>query len=212
MAKLESFRLPRTWPHVSFSTRGPARSSSPGRTDFNGRGNIGTLTVRVAERPRVSQPAPFSNGRTVVTPDTRIDVEQGGRTRRHSRRVEPPSAGRRPQSASASSRRESSRSFRRSNCRSAAGRSRHSVDGPSRAVARKLTQVSPAQAARSRMRPSRGGPMLLFLCRQRLTARSVSRARGAERPPPFSLPVPAFAQDGGAREGKAKGRCEQDVR
>jgi flagellar P-ring protein FlgI len=38
----------------------------------------GTLTVRVAERPRVSQPAPFSNGRTVVTPDTRIDVEQGG--------------------------------------------------------------------------------------------------------------------------------------
>jgi flagellar P-ring protein FlgI len=38
----------------------------------------GTLTVRVAERPRVSQPAPFSNGRTVVTPNTRIDVEQGG--------------------------------------------------------------------------------------------------------------------------------------
>ena len=41
----------------------------------------GTLTVRVAEQPRVSQPAPFSNGRTVVTPNTRIDVEQGGRTR-----------------------------------------------------------------------------------------------------------------------------------
>jgi flagellar P-ring protein precursor FlgI len=38
----------------------------------------GTLTVRVAEQPRVSQPAPFSNGRTVVTPNTRIDVEQGG--------------------------------------------------------------------------------------------------------------------------------------
>jgi flagellar P-ring protein precursor FlgI len=38
----------------------------------------GTLTVRVAESPRVSQPAPFSQGRTVVTPNTKIDVEQGG--------------------------------------------------------------------------------------------------------------------------------------
>jgi flagellar P-ring protein precursor FlgI len=38
----------------------------------------GTLTVRVAEQPRVSQPAPFSNGRTVVTPNTRIDAEQSG--------------------------------------------------------------------------------------------------------------------------------------
>jgi flagellar P-ring protein FlgI len=38
----------------------------------------GTLTVRVAEQPRVSQPAPFSQGKTVVTPNTKIDVEQGG--------------------------------------------------------------------------------------------------------------------------------------
>jgi flagellar P-ring protein FlgI len=38
----------------------------------------GTLTVRVAEQPLVSQPAPFSNGRTVVTPNTRIDVNQSG--------------------------------------------------------------------------------------------------------------------------------------
>jgi flagellar P-ring protein precursor FlgI len=38
----------------------------------------GTLTVRVAEQPRVSQPAPFSQGKTIVTPNTRIDVEQGG--------------------------------------------------------------------------------------------------------------------------------------
>ena len=38
----------------------------------------GTLTVRVAEQPRVSQPNPFSKGRTVVTPNTKIDVEQGG--------------------------------------------------------------------------------------------------------------------------------------
>jgi flagellar P-ring protein precursor FlgI len=38
----------------------------------------GTLTVRVAESPRVSQPNPFSQGKTVVTPNTKIDVEQGG--------------------------------------------------------------------------------------------------------------------------------------
>ena len=38
----------------------------------------GTLTVRVAESPRVSQPNPFSQGRTVVTPNTRIDAEQAG--------------------------------------------------------------------------------------------------------------------------------------
>ena len=38
----------------------------------------GTLTVRVAETPRVSQPNPFSQGKTVVTPNTKIDVEQGG--------------------------------------------------------------------------------------------------------------------------------------
>jgi len=38
----------------------------------------GTLTVRVAEAPQVSQPNPFSQGKTVVTPNTKIDVEQGG--------------------------------------------------------------------------------------------------------------------------------------
>ncbi len=38
----------------------------------------GTLTVRVNEQPRVSQPNPFANGRTVVTPNTKIDVEQAG--------------------------------------------------------------------------------------------------------------------------------------
>jgi flagellar P-ring protein precursor FlgI len=34
----------------------------------------GNLTVRITETPRVSQPAPFSNGQTVVVPRTRIDV------------------------------------------------------------------------------------------------------------------------------------------
>jgi flagellar P-ring protein FlgI len=38
----------------------------------------GTLTVRVNEQPRVSQPNPFANGRTVVTPNTTINAEQSG--------------------------------------------------------------------------------------------------------------------------------------
>jgi flagellar P-ring protein FlgI len=38
----------------------------------------GTLTVRVNEQPRVSQPYPFAAGRTVVTPNTKIDAEQSG--------------------------------------------------------------------------------------------------------------------------------------
>jgi len=38
----------------------------------------GTLTVRVNEQPQVSQPNPFSNGRTVVTPNTSINAEQQG--------------------------------------------------------------------------------------------------------------------------------------
>ena len=38
----------------------------------------GTLTVRVNEQPRVSQPNPFGQGRTVVTPNTTIDAQQAG--------------------------------------------------------------------------------------------------------------------------------------
>ncbi|MCI4678825.1 flagellar basal body P-ring protein FlgI [Rhodoblastus acidophilus] len=38
----------------------------------------GTLTVRVTETPQVSQPAPFSHGRTVVTPQTQIQADEGG--------------------------------------------------------------------------------------------------------------------------------------
>jgi flagellar P-ring protein FlgI len=38
----------------------------------------GTLTVRVNEQPQVSQPNPFSQGRTVVTPNTKIEAEQTG--------------------------------------------------------------------------------------------------------------------------------------
>lgn len=38
----------------------------------------GTLTVRVNEQPQVSQPNPFANGRTVVTPNTMINAVQTG--------------------------------------------------------------------------------------------------------------------------------------
>ncbi|RTL50828.1 MAG: flagellar basal body P-ring protein FlgI [Bradyrhizobiaceae bacterium] len=39
----------------------------------------GNLTVTISESPQVSQPAPFSNGRTVVTPNTRVGVQEDGR-------------------------------------------------------------------------------------------------------------------------------------
>jgi flagellar P-ring protein precursor FlgI len=38
----------------------------------------GTLNVRVTEAPQVSQPGPLSNGKTVVTPKTQIDVNETG--------------------------------------------------------------------------------------------------------------------------------------
>jgi flagellar P-ring protein precursor FlgI len=36
----------------------------------------GKLTVRIDEQPRVSQPKPFSNGETVITPDSQVSVEE----------------------------------------------------------------------------------------------------------------------------------------
>jgi flagellar P-ring protein FlgI len=40
----------------------------------------GNLTIRVTDTPQVSQPAPLSNGKTVVTPNTNIQVDdQAGR-------------------------------------------------------------------------------------------------------------------------------------
>jgi len=39
----------------------------------------GNLTVTVSESPQVSQPAPFGNGRTVVTPNTHVGVQEDGR-------------------------------------------------------------------------------------------------------------------------------------
>lgn len=38
----------------------------------------GNITVRVTETPQVSQPAPFSNGKTVVVPRTQVDASQQG--------------------------------------------------------------------------------------------------------------------------------------
>jgi flagellar P-ring protein precursor FlgI len=37
----------------------------------------GNLTVRVTETPKVSQPAPFSEGKTTVTPQTNVEAEEG---------------------------------------------------------------------------------------------------------------------------------------
>jgi len=38
----------------------------------------GNLTIRITETPVVSQPAPFSQGKTVVTPQTQIDASEKG--------------------------------------------------------------------------------------------------------------------------------------
>ena len=39
----------------------------------------GNLTVTISETPQVSQPAPFSRGRTRVVPRTRIGVQEDGK-------------------------------------------------------------------------------------------------------------------------------------
>jgi flagellar P-ring protein FlgI len=39
----------------------------------------GNLTVTISETPQVSQPAPFSNGRTVVVPRTSVGVQEEGK-------------------------------------------------------------------------------------------------------------------------------------
>ena len=39
----------------------------------------GNLTVTISESPQVSQPNPFSRGRTVVTPNSRVGVSEDGR-------------------------------------------------------------------------------------------------------------------------------------
>lgn len=39
----------------------------------------GNLTVTISESPQVSQPNPLSNGRTVVTPNTRVGVTEDGK-------------------------------------------------------------------------------------------------------------------------------------
>jgi flagellar P-ring protein precursor FlgI len=38
----------------------------------------GGITVQVAERPGVSQPAPFGRGQTTTVPETQVDVEEAG--------------------------------------------------------------------------------------------------------------------------------------
>jgi len=41
----------------------------------------GNLTIRITENPQVSQPAPLSNGQTVVTPQTNIQVDEQSNNR-----------------------------------------------------------------------------------------------------------------------------------
>ena len=41
----------------------------------------GSLSVTISEKPQVSQPAPFSDGQTVVVPRSQIEVEQSGDNR-----------------------------------------------------------------------------------------------------------------------------------
>jgi flagellar P-ring protein precursor FlgI len=36
----------------------------------------GNITISVSENPRVSQPGPFSNGQTVVTPQSAVKVDE----------------------------------------------------------------------------------------------------------------------------------------
>jgi len=38
----------------------------------------GTLNVRITETPKVSQPNPFSQGKTVTTPQTQVSVNEAG--------------------------------------------------------------------------------------------------------------------------------------
>jgi len=38
----------------------------------------GKLVVKIDEKPRVSQPGPFSNGQTAVTPSSQISVNEEG--------------------------------------------------------------------------------------------------------------------------------------
>ena len=37
----------------------------------------GNLSVTISERPQVSQPGPFSNGQTVVTPNSQVETREG---------------------------------------------------------------------------------------------------------------------------------------
>ena len=77
--RLASCKSSRTWPRASCSI------SRTGTVVVGQDVQIstvavtyGTLTVRVNEQPQVSQPNPFANGRTVVTPKTTINAEQTG--------------------------------------------------------------------------------------------------------------------------------------
>ena len=103
-----------TWPRAWFSTREPARLSSARTCRSTVAVTYGTPTVRVNEQPRVSQPNPVhlrADGGHAKHQDRR---PAGGRADRNCRRIELEDAGQRLEFGSASSRRGSSPSSRRS--------------------------------------------------------------------------------------------------
>ena len=72
------------------------RGDRPGRADFDGRGDAWHAHVRVSETRRPRSRA-LSNGKTVVTPQTQIDVEQAGGQVAVVKRHRACAPGRRPQ-------------------------------------------------------------------------------------------------------------------
>ena len=159
----------------------------------------GTLTVRVNEQPQVSQPNPFAQGRTVVTPNTTINAEQTGGPIVHRRRLEPAHAGRRPQP----------------DRRQAAGHHRHPAgdqDAPARF--RPISSSSRAQAQRkalSRRCPPIRGRCMSITSRGKRSGPETARD-GARRtaslpfsPRPSSLP-PLRRRTVGPRRRKSRRR------
>ncbi|WP_462384490.1 flagellar basal body P-ring protein FlgI [Pseudomonas sp. Marseille-QA0892] len=78
MAMLEALEVQegRTRPKVVFNSRTGTVVVGQGVRVKAAAVAHGTLTVTISERPQVSQPAPFSQGQTVVTPQSDVAVEQ----------------------------------------------------------------------------------------------------------------------------------------
>ncbi|MNN60901.1 Flagellar P-ring protein precursor [compost metagenome] len=80
MARLESLDISpgEVSPKVIINSRSGAVVLNGTVTLQNAAVAHGNLSVVIDNQPRVSQPAPFSEGQTVVVPDAQITVEQQG--------------------------------------------------------------------------------------------------------------------------------------